>query len=143
MPLQIRMLRPGDEWILANVAAGVFDKDVQTNWTIEFLLDPRHHLAVALDGGAVVGFASAVHYVHPDKPPELWINEIGVASTHQKRGLGRQLMQALFAVGQRLGCQEAWVLTDQANTAANRLYRSLDGSESAAVMYTFKIPAGA
>ena len=31
-----------------------------------------------MDEEQIVGFASAVHYVHPDKPPELWINEMGV-----------------------------------------------------------------
>jgi hypothetical protein len=34
---------------------------------------------MATAGDTVVGFASAVHYVHPDKAPELWINEVGVA----------------------------------------------------------------
>ena len=58
-------------------------------WTAEFLADSRHHLAVAVDEGRVVGMASAVHYVHPDKPPELWINEVGVAPTHRGLGIGR------------------------------------------------------
>ena len=103
MTLDIRLLAPGDERVLARVAPGVFDHDVDPGLTAEFLRDPRHHLAVAIEDGAVVGFASGVHYVHPDKPAELWVNEVGVAPSHQRRGLGKRLLHALFAHGRDLG----------------------------------------
>jgi hypothetical protein len=77
--LDIRHLGPDDEQVLRHVAAGVFDHDVDPALASEFLRDPRHHLVVAIEDGSVVGFASGVHYVHPDKPAELWINEVGVA----------------------------------------------------------------
>ena len=79
----------------------------------EFLEDRRHHLAVAVDQGHVVGFASAVHYIHPDKDAELWINEVGVAPGHRRGGLGKELLRALFRLGRDLGCREAWVLTER------------------------------
>jgi GNAT superfamily N-acetyltransferase len=64
-------------------------------------------LAVAVDGGLVVGFVSADHSVHPDKPlPELWINEVSVAATHWGRGLGTRLLRSLFDVTRALGCAE-------------------------------------
>ena len=66
------MLGPADAAVLEHVADGVFDNPLDAGWTAEFLADPRHHMAVALDGNQVVGMASAVHYLHPDKPPELW-----------------------------------------------------------------------
>jgi len=69
-----------------NVTAEVFDNPINAEWTREFLADPRHHIAVAIDDGLVVGFASGVHYIHPDKPAELWINEVGVAPAHRRRG---------------------------------------------------------
>ena len=46
------------------VAPGVFDNAIDPRWTAEFLSDPQHHFAVAIDEGRVVGTASAVHYVH-------------------------------------------------------------------------------
>src|SRR5262245_22590933 len=108
--------------MLDNVAPGVFDDPIDWPATRAFLSDPRHHLAVALDANVVVGFASAVHYVHPDKPtPELWINEVGVAQTHQGRGVGKALIAALLELGRALGCAEAWVLTDRDNERAMRL----------------------
>src|SRR5207249_3303959 len=66
--VEIRILGRGDEMLLSTAAAGVFDHPVEARRCAEFLNDPRHHIAAAVDGGRVVGFASAVHYVHPDKP---------------------------------------------------------------------------
>ena len=140
----IRILGPDDAAVLDRVAPDVFDHDVDPRWTAEFLADPRHHLAVALDGATVVGIASGVHYVHPDKPPGLWVNEVGVAPTHQGRGIGRQLMQALLARGRELGCREAWVLTEYTNAAARRLYASVGGTEppEPTLMISFRLAPG-
>jgi ribosomal protein S18 acetylase RimI-like enzyme len=129
MVLEIRMLGPGDEAALAHVADDVFDNAVNPALAREFLADPRHHIAVAAEDGLVVGFASGVHYVHPDKPAELWVNEVAVAPSHQRRGLGHASMAALLAHGRSLGCVTAWVLTDRDNEAAMALYTGLGGAE--------------
>jgi aminoglycoside 6'-N-acetyltransferase I len=144
MSYEFRILGPNDEAVLKRVAPGVFDHDVDPALVREFLRDSRHHLAVALEDGIVVGFASAVHYVHPDKPMEMWINEVGVAPTHQRQGLGKRVLQAMFAHGRELGCREAWVLTSPANGAAIRLYESAGGTDLAdpPVMFTFRLDAG-
>ena len=39
-----------------------------------------YSLMRTMDAGTMVGFVSAVHYVHPDKGPELWINEVSVSN---------------------------------------------------------------
>ena len=141
MTIEIRHLGPGDERVLRQVAPGVFDHDVDPALAVEFLHDPRHHLVVAIENAVVVGFASGVHYVHPDKPAELWINEVGVAPSHQQQGLGKRLLQGLFARGRELGCREAWVLTSHANGPAVRLYESVGGVDMAdpPVMFTFRL----
>ncbi|MCO6441649.1 MAG: GNAT family N-acetyltransferase [Nitrococcus mobilis] len=141
MSVTIRLLNSDDGELLTRVAAGVFDHGINAKRCREFLSDPRHHLAVAVDSGVVVGMASGIHYVHPDKEPELWVNEVGVAPTHRNRGLGKQLLRALLNVGRQLGCTEGWVLTDRSNAPAMRLYASCDGSEAARdqVMFTFKL----
>lgn len=126
----IHILGPDDTGVLDRVASDVFDDDIDARWTAEFIADPRHHLVVALDGTTVVGIASGVHYVHPDKPPELFVNEVGVAPAHQGQGIGRRLMQALLDHGRALGCREAWVLTDYSNAAARRLYASVGGVDA-------------
>jgi ribosomal protein S18 acetylase RimI-like enzyme len=131
LAIEIKVLQPGDDSVLMNVAAGVFDNPVNGKFVREFLEDPRHHIAVAIDDGIVVGFASGVHYIHPDKPPELWINEVGLAPTHRRRGLGKRVMKALFEVGRAHNCAAAWVLTYRNNAAAMALYSSVGGVEGA------------
>src|SRR4051794_12370795 len=121
MAIEIRVLGPAEADVLQHVAAGVFGHRLERRWTTEFFSDARHHLAVAMDDGQVVGMASGVHYVHPDKAPELWINEVSVAPTHEGRGLGRRIVGALLERGRALGCHEAWVLTSPENAAARRM----------------------
>lgn len=135
----IHLLAPSDAAILDRVAPGVFDHEVDPRRRDEFLADPRHHMAVALLEGEVVGMASAVHYVHPDKAPELWVNEVGVAPAHQRKGLGQRLLAALFAHGRSLGCREAWLGTELDNVAARRLYASVGGREQGMAYFTFDI----
>lgn len=142
MAVEIRALGPGDEGVLSRVASDVFDYPVNLTWAAEYLGDPRLHLVVALDNATVVGFASGVHYLHPDKPPELFINEVGVAPSHHRQGLGQRLLQELMERGRTLGCGLAWVLTSRTNTPALRLYTSLggrDASEEAQVMFEFAL----
>ena len=135
------MLKPGDEQVLETVAPDVFDDAIDARAAAEFLGDPRHRLAVAIEGGVVVGFVSAVLYVHPDKSvPELWINEVGVAASHQRQGIARRLLQCTLDEARTAGCREAWVLTDQSNRAAMQLYESSGGEPSGDhVMFTFRI----
>jgi aminoglycoside 6'-N-acetyltransferase I len=140
--VEIRTLRAGEAHALRTVADGVFDAPIDEALASEFLADPRHHLCVAIENGVVVGFASAVHYVHPDKPPQLWINEVGVSPSHQGKGVGKKALSALLAVGRELGCSEAWVLTDTDNATAKALYRAAGGIETPHIMVSFPLSRG-
>ena len=139
MEFEIRILRSGDEHILDNVADGVFDGPLDDTLRSEFLRDTRHHLSVGVENGTVVGFASAVHYVHPDKPPQLWINEVGVSPSHLRKGIATRVLNALLSVGRELGCTEAWVLTSETNAAARALYQSIGGVEAPQIMVSFSL----
>jgi GNAT superfamily N-acetyltransferase len=143
MTTETKILHSGDRAVLDNIAPGVFDYALDPQLVAEFLADDRHHLAVAVEQGWVIAFASGVHYIHPDKPAELWINEVGVAPSHQGRGVGKAVIRALLQHGEKLGCREAWVLTDRSNRAAMRLYASTGGQEAPhdQVMFTFFINA--
>ena len=140
--MKIKLLGPADSHLLQQVAEDVFDDPIVAASAHEFLHDSRHRLVVALDNNLVVGFISAVIYLHPDKPaPELWINEIGVAPTHQRQGIGKSLLQAMLDHAKQSGCAEAWVLTDRANLPAMAMYKSTGGEESTPdpTMFTFKL----
>ena len=141
MNVDVRVLKSGDEVALEKVAPDVFDHEVVRELVGEFLRDPRHHIAVAMSEGVVVGFASAVSYVHPDKRQQLWINEVSVAEPFRRHGIGKTLMKSLFEVGRGLGCEVAWVGTEHSNAPAIALYSSLKecGPPSNFLMFEFKL----
>jgi ribosomal protein S18 acetylase RimI-like enzyme len=137
--VEIRVLGADDSAVLDRVAEGVFDNAVDPRWAREFFADRRHHLAVALEDGVVVGMVSAIDYVHPDKAPQLWINEVGVATAHRRRGIARQLLLAILEHGRMLGCTEAWLGTEDDNVPARRLYESAGAVPEPFVLYSFPI----
>ena len=138
MTIEVRVLGAGDETVLQNVTPDLFDNPIDFHLAAEFRRDDRHLLVVAQDQDVVVGFASGVTYVHPDKPIELWINEVGVASSHQRQGIGKLVIRALLDLGRTAGCREAWVLTERSNTAALRLYESVGATKASdeTIMYS-------
>lgn len=140
MSIEVSVLSSDQADLLNNVAPGVFDDAIDSASLAQFLADPHHHLVIARDDGLVVGFASGIHYLHPDKPrPEFWINEVGVASGHRSHRIGRRLLLALLAEARRAGCAEAWVLTDQQNAAAIHVYSGLPGAQQALPQLMFTI----
>jgi aminoglycoside 6'-N-acetyltransferase I len=139
--ITVKVLGSGDAQLLDRVAPDVFDNPLVPLAARDFLSDPRHRLVVATDDELVIGFVSAVVYVHPDKPaPELWINEVGVAPTHQGQGIARRMIASALEAGRVAGCREAWVLTDASNRPAMRLYETCGGRASDGhVMFTFDL----
>jgi aminoglycoside 6'-N-acetyltransferase I len=137
MPIEIRLLTPGDEPVLDRVADSVFDNAIDAKWTRRFFSEPNHHIVVAVDDGIVVGMTSAVDYVHPDKPPQLWINEVGVATSHRGRGIAKQMLERMLAHGRQLECTEAWLGTEETNEPARRLYANAGGSAEPFILYSF------
>ena len=141
MTFVVRLLKDGDQGLLARVAPEVFDHAVDPLLADAFLRDPRHHLVAAIAHDRLVGFISALDYWHPDKPRELWINEVGVAPVWQHRGVGTRLLQQTLEHARALGCVSAWVLTEHDNARALGLYRKLGGVQSGTdvVMFTFEL----
>lgn len=138
----VRILQASEHEVLDGVAPGVFDHAVVPEFGREFLSDPRHHLAVAIDAhGRVVGMASGVHYVHPDKPPQMFINEVGVSAAYEGQGIGTRLLAVLLQRAADLGCSEAWTATEPDNLRAQALYSRAGGvaDPTPFVMFTFAL----
>ena len=97
---------------------------------------PSHLIVVALAGDLVVGMATGVIYLHPDKPPQLWINEVGTGVEWRCRGIAKRTTLALMQEAVRQGCVEMWLGTEADNLPARAVYRALDGDETEGlVMY--------
>ncbi|MFS4445626.1 GNAT family N-acetyltransferase [Maribacter sp. 2307UL18-2] len=125
--IDIRQATIHDLNALEKVGDALFDYSIKRDRAIEFLNDSRHHLFLALDGSKVVGMASGVHYVHPDKDPSLFINEVSVLEEYQKQGIGKILVKEIWTYAKTLGCKDAWVGTETSNTAAQKCYMGAGG----------------
>jgi ribosomal protein S18 acetylase RimI-like enzyme len=133
MDWKIRAVGPEDA--LAVAAADVYDGPARADWVRRFLgaaaaPDPRNLMFVAEVAGRICGFVSGMVQDHPDKPPTLYIGELGVNEAQQRQGIARALVQTIRSEGRARGCQATWVLTEGDNLAALALYRDLGGSET-------------
>lgn len=125
--VELKLATIDDLSAIERVGNRLFDNEIKKNRAIEFFNDPRHHLVLAYDGDEAVGMASGFHYIHPDKDPELFINEVGVKETYQNREIGRKLVKFLCEHGREIGCKEAWVGTEESNISARKAYLAADG----------------
>ncbi len=139
MSTQIRRLGPDDAALLERVADGVFDEPVRADRLAAYLAEPGHVLLVALDEGVVVGQAAAVIHRHPDKPAELYVDEVGVAPAFQRRGIATRLLAALFEIGKGLGCTDSWIATEADNLPARRLYEGFGAPGEPCMVYLYRL----
>ena len=137
--LEIRQVKPGDEALFDRVAAGVFDAPIDRKRLAAYVAEPGHHMLVAILEGEVVAQVAAVVHRHPDKPTELYIDEVGVTPALQRRGIARRMLAEMLALGKGLGCEEAWVGTEPENEAARGLYECHGVAAEPFVMYVFSL----
>ena len=141
MDISYHTLDPTNKHLLDNIAPDVFDHDIKQSSLQAFLIDDRHAMILAVSEGQVVGMASAFEYYHPDKKPELFINEVGVTPSHRRRGIGRSLVRRLLDFAKDRGCVYAWLGTDKDNVPGRACFGSVGGAEptSEFILYEWKL----
>lgn len=139
MTIEIRLLAPGDLAILLRAGTDVFDNPIDPDLARAYLEHPDYLIALALDGEAVVGMATGLFYFHPDKPRDFWVNEVGVAQSHHRRGIGKAVTKALLDAARARGATYAWVGTESDNVPAKALYKALGGQGQDMAYYEFDL----
>jgi ribosomal protein S18 acetylase RimI-like enzyme len=139
MDVTIKRLTSADAAILDHIADDVFDEPVDRDRLVAYLAATGHFMLVAVADGVVVGQCAAVIHRHPDKPTELYLDEVGVAPNFQRQGIARRLVDEMLALGRAEGCEEAWVGTEHDNVPAQRLYGSGGAAAEPFLMYVFKL----
>lgn len=135
MAFTLRRMQPGDEPLFATIAPDVFDEPIHPERLAAYLREPGHIMVLAFEGDIVVGQCAGVIHRHPDKTTELYVDEVGTASTHLRRGIARMMMDELFAWGRELGCVEAWLGTETDNEPAKSLYRRYRPTDDEVIQY--------
>jgi aminoglycoside 6'-N-acetyltransferase I len=126
-----------DIHFLQNVAEDVFDHPIDFVFAKDFLSDTRNILIVALEGDLVIAQIVAVVHQHLDAPPDLYIDNLGVAPAWQRRGIGRRLLALAFKAGAEQGAKAAWAGTEEDNLPANALYENTGASAGRFMMFSY------
>ena len=110
-------------------AERLFDDPIDLEATRRFLANDANHLLIAYVEGEPAGFVTATELTHPDQPaPELFLNELGVDEAYRGRWIGKELVAELWELARDRGCRGMWVLTDESNPAALKVYAAAGGT---------------
>jgi GNAT superfamily N-acetyltransferase len=97
-----------------------------TNLTWNRLLDPKapiHGLCAATTDGRILGI---VHYLfHPvtwAAGPRCYLEDLFTSADARGRGVGRALIEAVYAAADARGADQVYWLTQEFNATARRLY---------------------
>ena len=129
--VQIREAEPQDEagwralWAQYLAFYAVDLPQAQTDRCWGWLMTPGHplKLRVACEGAAMLGFALWQH--HPSSwvaTDDLYLEDLFVAPGARGRGLGRALIEDLYAIARARGFGRVYWMTETGNASARRLY---------------------
>lgn len=135
MPVEIVQLTENNIGLLNQLDEDIFDESVNAERLEAVVREDNHILLVALLEGRVIGQVLAMIHRHPDKPTELYIDDLAVSESVQRRGIATHLLQTLFALGLERGCEEVWVATEPENEPAKKFYGSLELAMREAVVF--------
>ncbi|MFE1600153.1 GNAT family N-acetyltransferase [Methylobacterium sp. ID0610] len=130
----IRPLRPDERaaweplWqgYLRFYGATIAPEASDTTWArLHDPAEPMHALVAELDG-AVVGL---VHYIYHRSTwtvgPYCYLQDLFTAEAARGRGVGRALIEAVYASAQEAGASRVYWLTQEGNVTARALYDTL------------------
>lgn len=129
MDVAIHRLDRENARLLERVTDDVFDHAIRDDSLEAFLACPRHEMFFAELDGRVVGMCSAFIYFHPDKPAQMFINEVGVDETCRRQGIGRKLLDAMLGLARERGLAYAWLGTASDNVEGTALFGSASDPE--------------
>lgn len=135
MPVALFRVQPSNVALLENVDPECFDEPIVMERAARCVASPDAVLVVAVADGLVVGQCLAAIHRHPDKPTELYIDDLAVAPSFRRQGVGRRLVEACLAHSRADGAEVVWVGTEPDNDVARSFYRSLRLTERVANVF--------
>ncbi len=135
---EIKRLKQGDEALAKGIVERFWPKG---KLNPEFLAGEANHLLAAYAEGGLVGFLYAyeLQRIETEKPM-IFLYSIDVLPEHLKQGAGKRLIQELKKICRERNVTKMFVLTEEANAAAMRLYESTGGIRQSpdAVMFVYR-----
>jgi len=138
MTFAIRHITPDATALLDRVDPDVFDHAIDPARLAAYAAAPLHALFVAVEDGLVVGHIRGCVHLQPDRGPDLYIDNLGTAPAHQRRGIASALMKAMLDWGKAQGCTFAWVATETDNAGAKGFYAAQGFTHGEAAMFSLE-----
>ena len=130
--IELQVLGPADA-DLARAAARLFKGDSAD--LRAWLESGRHLMIVAREGRSPVGWVYGYELPRVDRAEPMWLlYEIDVAESHRRRGIGT----ALLGRFREEAGGPVWLLTNEGNAAAMRLYRDGERPNRDDVLFRFR-----
>ena len=113
--------------------------DLSLERSRELLAQPTYILIVAIDDSGEIMGRIYGHVLHRFEQTDLLLYEVDVADNHQRKGVGKAMVEFVRALCAERGYGEMWVLTEENNAAARMLYSKCGGilEDSPTMMYVF------
>lgn len=125
-----------------HVMHAVFDEpadELSADYVAALLARPEFWLFAAVQGTIPIGAltAHALPMTRSERT-ELFIYDLAVEPTHQRRGIGRALVGALRQAGAAAGIDVAFVPADNEDDHALAFYAALGGAAAPVTIFTFE-----
>lgn len=148
--LSTKRLGPGDDALAAKLfglMAEVFDEQAPAPLSqayVDRLLARADFWVIAafMDGELVAGITAHVLPMTRNETSELFIYDLAVKTTYQRRGIGRELVLALRAGGAAAGIGDVFVPADNEDRHALDFYRAIGGAAAPVTIFTFPVSDG-
>ena len=111
-----------------------FSTSTVTVWPSATVVDPLCELTGDCPDNCGDGKRQLALVREVDPEATLFVNEVGVAPAHRRRGIGAELTRRLLDRARALGADAAWLATEADNTAARALYNSLRARETPGIV---------
>lgn len=124
--MEIRVLEPGDEALLAAAVAMIEEAELTPDRARAHLSDPALVAVVAVAQGAPVGFVYG-YVLRRFEAVSFFIYSVDVDEAWRRRGVARAMFDRIRALAAERGWDEGFVFTNRSNPAALALYGSVGG----------------
>jgi len=117
------------------------DEVTRTTWLRFFDAYEPMHAWVAEQSGQLLGLAHFLYHRSTiQQAPSCYLQDLFTHASARGKGVGRALIEAVYATAQQAGCPRVYWQTHETNAAARRLYDAV-AERSGFIVYARRLPS--